>query len=211
MVSKVQSLWNQNKDWVVSVFIVIISTVGYDYFESSSLYNFVLDIKHLDSAIEMLYSEDPGLQNGLFLESATSSKELNVLSTLYTNSEEDDLIPYFIMRMAVKNAPYVQIPTVLDEVPRVMNGESKQIILGTEFSPALMGLCPTNQPWGITEENPVCKFQSIGNKYQIEQKIEERKKAIRSKFNIGIVILSIWAIKRSRSKASTPDLATSKT
>jgi len=193
----------QNKIWFLAAIVIPFVTVGYDYLEITHLYDAITGTSRLNSAVGMLYSSDPGLQNGLFIESATSSREFASLAMLvYSNGDmTSDLVPTFILRMAIKNAPYVNMPPDLDELSRYMTGtSSKQLILGTDFSPAVLGSCPRRPLQSL--HFPMCKVRNIGNKYELEQKIEERKRSFRIEFNITVTLLAVIFAFRERRSAS---------
>lgn len=64
---------------------------------------------------------------------------------------------------------------------------SKQLILGTDFSPTVLGVCSPD----IRETLAQCKIRVIGNRYELERRIDERKAGFRLGFNLAITILSI--------------------
>ena len=69
--------WNwiiQNKTWIFAAVVVPLVTVGYDYLETTHLYDIITDTSRLNAAVEMLYNSDPGLQNGLFRLARSAAK-----------------------------------------------------------------------------------------------------------------------------------------
>jgi len=192
MIEKIINWISEYKIWIVGVVILSMVTIGYDYLETTSFYDDITGTKRLKSAIEMLYSSDPGFQHGLFFNSATSSREFASLARLVQSegNTTSDLVPTFILRMAIKNAPYINIPLSLDETSRYISDlDSKQLILGTDFSPAILGSCPRLPLESLNF--PMCKVRNIGNKYNLEQQIEERKKLFRFKVNIVATLLGV--------------------
>ena len=188
----------RNKFWLLATLIVPLVTVGYDYLEKTTFYDLITGTSKLRLAVNALYSSGPGLQHGLF-NTGTSSAEFKSLTKLVQTNQDkiDSLVPTFILRMAIKNAPYINMPPDLDKNLKYMNNPgSEQLIIGTDFSLAVLGSCPHLDFDKITF--PVCKVKEIGNRYELEQKIEDRKKKFRMNFNLVVTLLSIIVAVRER-------------
>lgn len=188
----------RNKFWLLVSLIIPLVTVGYDYLETTTLYDSITGTSHLRSAVVALYSSDPDLQHGLF-NVGTSTAEFKSLTKLVLTDQDqsDSLVPTFILRMAIKNAPYINMPPDLDKNLKYVNDlGNEQLIIGTDFSIAVLGSCPSLD---FNEINfQMCKVKEIGNRYELEQKIEERKRKFRMNFNLIVTLLSIIVAVREK-------------
>jgi len=203
------SLW-----LLLTISLMPLATIGYDRLESTPFYDWLTGTTKLYAALDTLYSSDPGAQHGLFVESvatpyfdsATTAPYFLAFSKLVKPKEDrsSDLVPTFIMRMAVKNAQYVDVPSSLDGTSRyIVDTGTTRLLLGLDFSPALLGLCPRLPIESI--DFPMCKMRDIGNRYELENKIEERKKRIRMNVNVVLAFLGISIVmldRRSRRRTN---------
>lgn len=199
----------KHRAWVLGTFVISLVTVGFDYLETTQFYDSITATSKLRSAVERVYSVNPGFQNAIFVSSwryapelelfykggmATSSPAYdNFLEFLNSHSKSTEgLAPSFVLRLALKNAPYVDLPSNLNVTQTYLEGLiSPELILGREFSPAVLGLCPKFEV-GELISIPQCQLLVVGNRFELEQQIDERKRQIRTSFNFIIALLYIW-------------------